>query len=177
MRFIIAQLLGGLAIIASILAFQYNKHNKIIFFRTLNEFLGAVHYILLGAYTGAAVNLIGCVRNYIFTKLVEKNKKTAPYIILFSVLFAAFGILTWQGKLSILIIAAKILSTIAYGNKNATVVRILTLLTSSSWLIYNISVLSITGSICEAMTLISIISGIIRFDIIHTVRLKHNKLC
>lgn len=72
---IIIQLIGGLGIIASIISFQCKKHNSILLFRTLNEFIFAIQYFLLGAYTGMAMNLVGCVRNIIFTKQILQNKK------------------------------------------------------------------------------------------------------
>lgn len=83
------------------------------------------------------------------------------------------GVAAWQGPKSILIIIAKILSTIAYGNKNTTVVRAIIFVTSTSWLVYNYMVFSIAGVICEAFTLVSLIAGVIRLDIIP--RLKKNK--
>ncbi|MDY3928486.1 MAG: YgjV family protein [Clostridia bacterium] len=167
---IIIQIIGGFGILASIISFQCKKHNKILLFRTLNELIFAIQYFLLGAYTGMAMNLVGCVRNIIFTKKIEKNKKTNIYIIIFSILFIAFGIFTWQGKKSILIITAKTLSTIAYGNKNTTITRSLILITSTSWLIYNVCVFSVAGVLCEVFTLVSLVAGIIRIDVVPYVK-------
>lgn len=163
---IFIQLIGGFGIIASILSFQCKKHNSILLFRTLNELLFALQYFLLGAFTGMTMNLVGCVRNLIFVRQVSKSKKTTVSIAVFSALFFIFGLLTWQGKKSVLIIVAKVLSTLAYGNKNTTFVRCTMLVTSSSWLIYNYCVFSVAGVLCEAFTLVSIIVGITRFDII-----------
>lgn len=163
---IFIQLIGGFGIIASILSFQCKKHNSILLFRTLNELLFALQYFLLGAFTGMTMNLVGCVRNLIFVRQVSKNKRTTVSIAAFSALFLIFGLLTWQGKKSVLIIVAKVLSTLAYGNKNTTFVRCIMLVTSSSWLIYNYCVFSVAGVLCEAFTLVSIIVGITRFDII-----------
>lgn len=87
-------------------------------------------------------------------------------------MFAVFGIAAWQGLKSLLIIIAKVLSTVAYGNKNTTVVRGIILITSVSWLIYNACVLSIAGVLCEAFTLLSLAAGIIRLDIIPYIKKK-----
>ena len=163
---IVIQLIGGLGIIASIISFQCKKHDTILFFRTLNEAIFALQYFLLDAYTGMAMNLVGCVRNIIFTKQIMQNKKTTITTIIFGIMFLLFGIYTWQGIKSILIIMAKVLSTIAYSNKNTTIVRAILFITCSSWLIYNYCVFSIAGVLCEAFTLISLIIGVIRLDII-----------
>ncbi|MBR5156489.1 MAG: YgjV family protein [Clostridia bacterium] len=169
---IIIQSVGVLGIIASIISFQCKKHNSILFFRTLNEALFAIQFFLLGAYTGMAMNLVGCVRNVIFTKQISKNKKTTVSTIIFSILFITFGIVTWQGAKSILIMVAKVLSTVAYGNKNTTFVRTILFITCTNWLIYNAIVMSIAGVFCEAFTLSSLIIGVIRLDIIPLITKK-----
>ena len=163
---IVVNVIGALGIIASIISFQCKKHGAVVTFRTVNELLFAVQYLLLGAYTGMAMNLIGCVRNTIFTHMVKKGKNTFAVCIVFSVLFTAFSIATWSGPKSILIGAAKVISTFAYGNKNTTIVRLLILITSSTWLFYNLCVGSYAGVLCEAFTLCSIVVGIIRIDIV-----------
>lgn len=170
---IIIQTIGGLGILASIISFQCNKHKAVLFFRTMNEFIFAIQYFLLGAYTGVAMNLVGCVRNIVFSKQVEHGKSTSKAIAFFSVLFAVFGLMVWQGSKSILIIAAKVLSTLAYGNKNMTFVRSTILITSSCWLVYNLFVSSAAGALCELFTLVSIIAGIIRLDIIPIIKEKN----
>ena len=164
MEFII-QSVGVIGILASIISFQCKKHKYILFFRTMNEVFFGVQYFLLGAYTGMAMNFVGCMRNTIFSNQVQKGKSTFNTALIFSIFFVLFGIFTWDGPKSLLIIIAKVISSFAYGNKNTTIVRTSIFLTSSSWLIYNVFVNSFAGIACEAFTLLSIISGIIRFDI------------
>lgn len=167
---LIIQGLGAIGIIASIISFQCKNHKKILLFRTLNEFFFGIQLLLLGAYTGMAMNFVGCVRNVIFSNRVENKKSTKGPIVLFCMMFVAFGILTWQGKRSILVIAAKLLSTIAYGNKNETVVRTIIFVTSTCWLIYNAMAGSVAGILCESFSLGSLIIGIMKYDIIPKVK-------
>ncbi len=161
---IIVQGLGGIGILASILSFQFRSHRTTMFFRTLNEVFFGLQYMLLGAYTGAAMNFIGSVRNVLFAELVRKKKSTALAQCLFSVAFAVFIMLTWGGAQSLLSGIAKIASTILYGNSNTKVIRIGVLFTSSLWLLYNLYVGSIAGVVCEIITLLSIVVGLIRLD-------------
>ena len=163
------QLVGALGVVAGVISFQCKKRTSILLFRTLNESIFTVQYILLGAYTGAAMNIVGCARNITFTKKKEGSRRA---IALFSILFLAFGLLTWQGPKSILIIAAKILATVAYGNKNTTVVRSVILLTSVSWLIYSILIGTVAGVVNEAFTLGSLIVGILRLDLLPRLKRK-----
>lgn len=163
---VVIQLIGALGIISSICSFQCKKHKNILAFKTASEFIFAVQYFFLNAYTGVAMELVGCVRNMIFTKQVEKNRDTKPMIALFSIIFLVSGILTWESWISILGIVAKILSTLAYGNKNTRLIRWVIFGTSTCWLIYNSVVFSIAGILCELFTLISVIIALIRFDLI-----------
>lgn len=162
---VIIQILGIIGIGASIVSFQSNNHKTILAFRTLNEFFFGIQYILLGAYTGAAMNFFGCIRNVLFSRLVEKGRSTITPRIVFCGIFTAAGMLTWGGAKSILIIFAKGVSTLAYGSSHTRYMRILIFTTSACWLAYNLCVKSYTGALCEALTLGSIISGFIRFDI------------
>lgn len=159
------QLIGFLGILASIISFQCKRGGNILIFRTLNEMLFAVQYFFLGAYTGTAMNIVGSARNLIFKRQIKNGRSTVVTAVIFCICFTVFGIFTWQGIKSILTIVAKILSTIAYGNKNTTFVRCVILITSASWLIYNAMVFSIAGVICEMFTLGSIIVSLIRYGI------------
>lgn len=162
---LIVQLLGLLGIIANVMTFQSSEHKKLIVLKTANELLFGVQYLLLGAYTGMAMNFVGCVRNVIFGKMVEKEKSTVPARWAFSILFVIFAVITRSGFKSVLIGGAKVLSTVAYGSKNVFFVRILVFITSICWFCYNFQVGSVAGCVCEGLALVSIIVGIIRIDI------------
>lgn len=159
---IFVQALGVCGIICSIISFQCKSHGKIMIFRSMNELLFGVQYVLLGAYTGAGMNFVGIFRNVIFAEQVKRNKSTFLTRLLFSVAFIIMVAFTWSGPKSLLVGAAKVGSTFAYGCKNTLVMRIVILLTSSSWLIYNFFVGSVAGVLCEAFTLCSIIVALIR---------------
>ncbi len=163
----VMQGVGILGILAAVLAFQCKNHKPLTILRTANEMLFAVQYFMLGAYTGMAMNLVGSLRNLVFVKMVENNKNTKKACFAFSTLFLIFVAFTWEGSKSILIGIAKVVSTFAYGNKNTSFVRIFILMTSLSWFVYNFLVKSYAGCVCESFTIISIISGIIRIDILN----------
>ena len=170
----IAQLIGYVGLLSSFIAFQCKKHRNLMIFKTGNEVLFAIQYLMLASYTGMAMNTISSVRNIIFAYLVSKNKSTLPYQIVFSILFVVFGILTWNNIISLAVIIAKIITTVIYGIKNTKVARFATIPVSSFWLIYNINCSSQAGILCEVFSLVSIFTAIIRIDIIEKHR-KNNK--
>lgn len=159
------QALGFFGVLASVLSFQCKTHKRILFLRTMNEFLFGIQYLLLGAYTGAAMNAVGCVRNYVFSYQVQKGKKTAFSRALFSVAFVAFSLATWSGPKSMLIAVAKVLSTYAYGCTDTVRMRWIILVTSSSWLVYNVCIGSIAGVVCEGFTLLSLVVALVRIQV------------
>ncbi len=164
----IIQLIGYIGLFFAVIAFQCKSHKKVMICRTLNEMFFAVQYVCLGSYTGAAMNVIGSIRNMSFAQCVEKNKSTRMLQIIFSGIFVIGGMLSMGEKgvaVGIMVICAKIVSTIAYGIKNTTIIRLLTLPTSFCWLFYNISCNSSAGIICESLTIISIIAAIWRLDL------------
>lgn len=162
---IIAQLIGCVGFVLNIFAFQCKKHKGIMLFKTGSELVLTVQYLLLGAYTGAAMNLVGCFRSTIFAMQVEKNRSTRLSRVIFCVFFIVFGLLTWDGPISIFAILGKAGSTIAYGMKKSSIVRLLTLPTCIFWLIYNVHCRSLAGVLSDAFSLISIVVAMIRLDL------------
>ncbi|MBR2019600.1 MAG: YgjV family protein [Clostridia bacterium] len=163
---ILIQVIGYIGVLFVVIAFQCKTHKRVIVLKTTNELIFALQYFLLGAYTGVAMNLVGSLRNFIFVAQVEKGKSTRVAQVVFSLFFVVFGILTWQGPISIAVIAAKLVTTIAYGLKNTRLIRFLTLPTSICWLIYNVVANSSAGVLCEAFTSLSILTAILRIELI-----------
>ena len=162
---IVIQLIGFVGMFLSIISFQSKSYQKIIWIRVLSEFVFAVQYFLLGAYTGMATNLTSCVTNTIYRERIKHNKKTLGFQIGFAILFAVIGILSWHGPISLLVIAAKILSTVANGNKNPKTIRILNLIINPLWLVYDIVVFSLAGVLSDAFTILSLIIAMTRLDV------------
>ena len=184
---IFVQGIGFVAIAMNVLSAQFNTHFKIMLFKSLGSFLFALQYLFLGAFTGMAMDLIGVIRNFIFTYNVKKGKSNKWWIVFFSLITAIVGItiivLTWSKTLevltrwtnnptwlfvlamliSILSITAKVVSTIGYGAKSPHVIRMINLPTFSMWIIYNFIAFSIAGIVSDAMSIISIIIAEIRF--------------
>lgn len=165
-NFIIAQIFGFAGLACSVAAYQCKKHRNVMLFKTSNELLFAFQYFFLETYTGMAMNVISAARNLTFSYLVKKEKNTLPFQIIFCIAFIVSGIMTWKNYLSLIVILAKLLTTVVYGMKNTKYLRFATVPTSVFWLIYNFSCKATAGVISEILSLISLISAIIRIDII-----------
>ena len=170
--YLASQIINLVGMVFGFTAFQCKKHWQIMVFKVIHEFITSIHYILLGAYTGAVMNLISCFRNSLFAVWVKKGKKTTGLIIVFSVIFIVLGALVWEGPKSIFVIVAKVLTCVAYGCKDTPTVRKLSLITNSGWFVYNVIIFYVTGFICDGCMLLSVITGIIRHDLIPAMQKK-----
>lgn len=159
---IIVQAIGFIGIGLNIWAVQFNKHWQIVLLKTLGSIAFVTQYILLKAWTGAAMDGIGIVRNLLFIFLVRKEKPTFIWTIIFSVFTVVAGAFTWEGIISILAIIAKLLSTVSYGINNSHMIRMINLPSSGCWLVYNALHFSLAGLLNEVFVITSIIIAEIR---------------
>ena len=166
--------IGFVGIAFNIFAVQFNKHWQIVLLKTLGSGLFVIQYILLSAWTGAAMDGIGILRNIIFIFAVQKGKPTLFWIIFFSALTVILGAVTFEGYISFLAIGAKLLSCIAYGINNPRTIRYLGLPTSMLWIMYNSIHISIAGVINELLVTLSIIIAEIRY--INITKKNKNKI-
>ena len=75
-KLLIAQILGLFGIIINLSSLQFNKHYQILILRTTGTVFFVIQYLLLKAYVGMVMDLVGILRNIIFTVLVAKKKST-----------------------------------------------------------------------------------------------------
>lgn len=130
-----------------------------------SEITFAIQYFIMGAYTGAWMDLVSGGRNFIFYKLVENKKSTLPVIILFSCFLVFLGAMSWAGPLSLLPMIAKIISTVSYGMKNERLLRYISLPSCVLWIIYNATVGGWEAMAGDFLAFISTIVAIYKFDL------------
>ena len=163
---ILVQGIGFLGMACTVLAFQCKGYRKLVGLRGVTELLFGLQYILLGAYSGAAADFVGCLRNGIFLECDRRKRSLRPWRLVFCGIFVIMSLLTWAGPKSLLSAVAKVASTIGYGSSDPRLIRLITLCSSCCWLIYNVLVFSLAGIVCEIITLVSVGIGILRFDIL-----------
>ena len=170
---ILIRLLGIYGLILCVIPFQFKKHKQIVLFKMTSELLFSAQYFLMGAYTGAVLDLISGLRNFLFYKFVEKKRSTTPIIVAFGLLVLVLGILSWTSWLSLLPIGAKLLTTISYGMKKERLLRFITLPSCLLWLSYNALVGAWEAMIGDSLALISILIAIYKFDILQKAQEEH----
>ena len=161
----IGQIIGFIAMAIIVASYQQKSHKNILTFQMVSGLLFTVHYLLLGAYTGAVMNLLGAFRSLVYSNRSKKWASSVIWPICFSVAFLISGILTWDNVFSVFPLIAMLMSSVVLWIQQPKINRMLSLPTSSFWLIYNIKTLSYPGIITEIFVLGSIIIGIFRLDI------------
>ena len=164
---ILAQAIGFLGTIIIVIGMQQKKYKHIVICKISNEFLASIHYLLLGGYTGMAANLASCLTNSCYYFRIKKGKSTLPFQIIFACMFVVIGALSWHGPISIFVVIAKLLSSVALGIKNPRTIRILNLISNPCWLVYNIYMGSLAGIITDSLVIASVVIAVIRLDILH----------
>ncbi len=132
---------------------------------------GIVAFLLLGADLGMAMSVIILLANFYY--LWDENKHTAKerarlhlrdYIVLSVVLLGILivTILTYDGPLSLLSVAATVIYEVSIWQKSTRVYKFLGIPVALCWMLYNGVVWSVFGVICEAVMLTTSIIGYVR---------------
>ena len=161
---LIAQGIGLVASATGILSHQF-KNNKVFFtMQTVASGLFAVHFAMIGGYTGMAQNVLSVLRCLLLSFPQSKfaSHKFWPWLL--SAMFAATAALTYDGLISLLPPVAMIASTFFMWARKPDPMRYCQLFCSSPcWLIYNIRASSLAGILTEVFSMCSCIVYFIRY--------------
>lgn len=163
----IAQALGILALVIMVLSYQQKTRRGLLYFQMAANACFAASYLMDRGYTFAVMSLINIVRSFVFSREDVGDKWAQSRIWLYVFLAAPIisGILSWENILSLLVIAATVILTIALYSKNGKTMRRLFLLPPVLYISYNVSHGVWGGIGSDVFCLISAIIAIYRFDI------------
>ena len=161
--YIFAQILGFIAFLVSLYAYQRIKKKDILLCMVISNIIKLFHYLMLGAYSGCITKVIAIFRD-IFIVLKEKNKRLSSvlFLIIFILIYIGVSIYTFTNILSLFPLVAAIIYIIPTWLGNSKTVKKTALFCYILWLIYNIYVLSIAGVIANIVSIVSIIIGLKR---------------
>lgn len=176
---LIAQAIGFIALALLVIVFQKNNRKSMLKLMMSAALLYSLHFLVLGAFTGAALNFLNVFRSFVFASREDKSWAKHDYwLYVFLVAIAILGAITWQGAYSILALIAVAVQTMAFWATNTRKIRYISLIVPPCWFAYNLIVGSIPGMITEILILGSLLVGIYRFDIkkqdIQKVTKKHS---
>ena len=158
------QLIGFLAFCVLVLSFYKKNPKTIIAYQIVATFAYTVHYLLLGALSGAYISFIGIFRNIAVIK-VKNHKKTLAGIII--LLYLLVTLVFYEGIYSLFPIVANsaYLITMVIGTKKSLLIG--GIISPILWALYGLFVGSYASIITETILLIS--------NTIQLIRLKKSR--
>lgn len=172
---IVAQVISILAMALNIFSYQNKTQRAVITFQLFGSALFSVSFFLLGSMMGALLNLVAAVRAIVYRYRDRLHAEHILWLLGFVALYllsylATFTLLGTEPTpvnllVEILPVIGMTASNISFRMRGARAIRFLGLVSSPSWLVYNIVAGSIGAILCEVISLVSIGVGILRFDI------------
>lgn len=167
MNQLVIQAIGFIGLLFVVLSFQKNTRSSILLYLVLAQIFFTLHFSLLGAWTGAAMNGLAAIRTFTFYKRdVFPILKNVLWMYVFMAVFIAAGFLTWQAWYSALPMIAMVTDTFAVWHERPTHIRMYSIIQRPFWFSYNTLVKSYAGMTTEIFVFLSILVGILRLDIL-----------
>ncbi len=167
MQIIIPQIIGLLAVTIFLLSYQQKKRKHIILFNIISRCLYILQYILLGAFAGAILDILGAISSVIASKKHTEFIKKHTVLVLISVnacivtVGATIAIIN-QSWIDLFSIAGVLLHTSAFWINSEKIIRRVSLLGSPFWFIYNFLSRAYGSAIGDILTMCSIVTAMIR---------------
>ena len=171
---LIAQAIGLAAMAFNISSYQRKSRMGVIGFQLWGSVLFAVNFYLLGATVGAMMNVLSAIRAIVFLNR-EKLRANHPawlvgfvaaFLLSYGLTFTLFGTEATLKNLLVefLPVIGMTATTVSFRYTDAKTIRRFGLISSPSWLIYNLFAGSLGAIACEVLSLGSILLGIWRMD-------------
>ena len=135
----ISYVLSTIAIILGIVEPFGKKMKTILVLNFTGNLLVGSSYLMVGEMSGTAICFVACVQvfiNYIFD---SKEKKIPLYmIVIYAASFLSVNIITFTAWYNVLSLIAAMLFVISVAQSNPKYYRMLYILNSSTWIIYDL---------------------------------------
>ena len=159
---VLAQVLASPGILFWVISILLKNKKNILLMQVIANGIYGIEYLLLGAFSAASMNFLSFLRLLVYYFYALLNIKMPKWILfVFITLVLLFGIITYDGLISLLPIIITVLYTYAFWQNNLNVARIIYIVAAIIWIYYNYEVgayVGIIGNILEIITgLISLI--------------------
>lgn len=149
----------GIALYA--ITFLLKTKKSVLIVGLIGVMLNTISFVLLGAYTGALVNVVAMVRSIWFFCEEKKGKRTWVSLTVVMTLIVIATIFTYGSIIDLLPLVAGLSYAFACWQKNISLYRWLGILVSVIYIIYDIFFNSIFGVVSESIAIICAIIGLI----------------
>jgi len=160
---IAGHIIGAVAVSLFFISYQVSDKKKLLIIQSVATGANCLQFLLLGAYSGFALNIVCIIRNMLF---YYRDKKFLsgiwlPYTM--SIVMAVVSAFSWDGYHSLFIIGGLMINTVCMGLCDAQNLRKSTLITCPMVIIYNVFEGAYSGIVSESISICSAIIGIVRY--------------
>ena len=164
---IIATVIGGFAAVIYVASYQCKNRTRILLLGALSRALFITQYILLGAFSGAVLDLIA-----IFAAMIAGRKEhpvikkwLVPLIVLIHASVLVTSILLYGAWYDIFVLLATTFCVAALWFSRERIIRAVSLCGSPCWMVYNLSTKAYFSAVSDTFAIISLLVAIWRYDI------------
>ena len=159
---LIAQLAGFTGTVLCFFMFVARKRRTILLCKLTCDIIWTFHYVLIGAYSGAALNILAIGRESVFYNKEKKWASSIFWLYFFVALTIGSSLLTWEGPLSLLPMIGSCCAVVSFWCTKPLHIRLLAIPAQVLWLIYGILHVSVPSVISNIIALTAIGIGIYR---------------
>lgn len=174
----LATIFGLCAVVIYILSYQMKHRRGIILCNASSGILYIIQYLLLFAFEGAAMDLLGLLPSLLAAKkdhpLIQKRLK--PLIIVTNILIVAVGLLLYKNLFSLLALLGVLLEKGALWLTKERNIRIVSFLATPCWLTYNLAAGAYGSAIGNILAACSILLALIRYDFKRGEKLEASRI-
>lgn len=163
-----SQIIGFAAVGLYLLSYQLKKRKHIVWVTCISNALYVLQYILLGAFSGAVMDVMSTVSSFFAAKKTDKPFNRFPRILAWSnmIIIAVVGLVSaylQREWIELLPIAGALFQTGGLWCDNEQTIRKLGLCSAPFWLVYNYISHAYGPAIGSLIAIISIIVSLIRY--------------
>lgn len=164
--FIIAQIIGLIIVVLSIIGLQQKNGERFLFYQIIINILYVMQYLLLEAITGAVICTISIIRCIVFWKYKKENKKTPiQFLIIFIILSTISSIITSANIFDYILTIGTIIFTYALWQDNMKIMRVGSIISVTTYIIYNLIFKAYTALILDGIDFFNLTIAIYKNDI------------
>ncbi len=165
---LIPQVIGLFAVALFLLSYQLKRRRDIILCNATSRGLYVLQYLLLGAISGAVLDVMGVLASVVAQKkehpLIKKHIRSV-FVLVNALIVAAGLFICWMNEsfLDLLPIAGVLLHTGAFWMTKEKSIRRISLAGSPFWLAYNLASRAYGSAIGDVLSMASIIIAMIKY--------------
>ena len=166
MEFILAQVLGFIALILVCIGYFLKDRFKFLLIQVIANFFYACAFLVVEAYVGGIIIFISLIRClYIYIAEKYSFKYIYHFLPIFIILYIITTILLWSSWLDLMPLFASSIFTVGFAIKNLQKGKFVLIIPNVILVIYNIFTTTYTSALLDFIEVVVIVIAIIKFYI------------